>query len=95
MKQRTEKADNNKYFIYTIRKDRGNRMARKKKPETLEEQLEKVNIDIEAMKEKLSKLKKRKKDLEEKIKLNRLTELDNLLSSKGKTVEDVKDMLRE
>lgn len=70
-------------------------MARKKKPETLEEQLEKVNIDIEAMKEKLSKLKKRKKDLEEKIKLNRLTELDNLLSSKGKTVEDVKDMLRE
>lgn len=30
-------------------------MARKKKPETLEEQLKKVNIDIEAMKEKLSK----------------------------------------
>lgn len=70
-------------------------MARTKKPETLEEQLEKVNADIEIAKEKLNKLKKKKRDLEEKIKMNRLTELDKLLSSEGKTVDDVKDMLME
>ena len=70
-------------------------MARTKKPETLEEQLDKVNADIETTKEKLNKLKKRKRDLEGKIKMNRLTELDKLLSSKGKTVDDVKDMLME
>lgn len=70
-------------------------MARTKKPETLEEQLDKVNADIETTKEKLNKLKKKKRDLEGKIKMNRLTELDKLLSSKGKTVDDVKDMLME
>lgn len=68
-------------------------MARAKKPETLEEQLEKVNDDIEITKEKLNKLKKKKRFLEEKIKNNRLTELDELLSSEGKTVDDVKNML--
>lgn len=70
-------------------------MARRKNPATLEEQLEKVNADIEATREKLSKLKNKKKELEKKIKMNRLTELDKLLSSEGKTVEDVKDMLKD
>lgn len=70
-------------------------MARAKKPETLEEQLEKVNVDIEITKEKLNKLKKKKRYLEEKIKNNRLAELDELLTSEGKTVDDVKSMLLE
>lgn len=70
-------------------------MARRKKPATLEEQLEKINADIETCKEKLSKLRRNKKELEEKIKINRLTELYKLLDSEGKTVEDVKDMLKE
>ena len=68
-------------------------MARAKKPETLEEQIEKVNADIEITKEKLNKLKKKKKYLEEEIKNNSLTELYELLSSEGKTVDDVKNML--
>lgn len=68
-------------------------MARAKKPETLEEQIEKVNVDIEITKEKLNKLKKKKKYLEEEIKKNSLTELYELISSEGKTVDDVKNML--
>ncbi len=48
-------------------------MARKKNPVTLEEQLKKIDADIEMTKEKLNKLKKKKKELEEKMKIDRLT----------------------
>ncbi len=46
-------------------------------------------------KEKLSKLKNKKKKLEEKIKLDQYKELEIILNSEGKTVEDVKDILKE
>ncbi len=41
-------------------------MARRKKPESIEEQLKKVIYDIETAQENLKKLKRKKRELEEK-----------------------------
>lgn len=68
-------------------------MPRTKKPTSLEEQLIKVDSDIEATKKTLSRLKRTKKELEDKINLNRLTELNQLIIAKGKSIEDVKEIL--
>lgn len=38
-------------------------------------------------------MKKAKKDLEEQIKMNRLSELDELISASGKSFDEVKEML--
>ena len=49
--------------------------------------------EIENMENSLIEMKQAKKDLEEQIKMARLVELDELISSKGLTFEEVKEML--
>lgn len=68
-------------------------MARGKKNLTLEEQLEKISAEIENMETSLKELKKTKKELEAEIKMNRLSELDDLIASSGKSFEEVKALL--
>lgn len=60
---------------------------------TLDEQFVKITTEIENMENSLKELKATKKDLEEKIKMARLSELDELISSKGMSFEEVKEML--
>ena len=68
-------------------------MARGVKKLSLEEQLIKIDTEIEKMECSLKEFKSTKKDLEEQIKMNRLVELDELISSKGLSFEDVKNLL--
>lgn len=69
-------------------------MARGRKPSlSLDEQLEKITLEIENMEVSLKELKKAKKELEEQIKQTRLTELDDIISEKGLSIEEVKKML--
>lgn len=68
-------------------------MARGKRNLSLDEQLAKITTEIENMENSLKEMKHAKKDLEEQIKLARLVELDELISSKGLTFEEVKEML--
>ena len=68
-------------------------MARGKKSLTLEEQLEKIIADIEDTELSLKEMKRTKKELEEQVKMSRLAELDELISSSGKSFEEVKDLL--
>lgn len=66
-------------------------MARGRKPSlSLDEQLEKITLEIENMEVSLKELKKAKKELEEQIKQTRLTELDDIISEKGLSIEEVK-----
>lgn len=69
-------------------------MARGRKPAlTLDEQLAKITTEIENMENSLKEMKSAKKELEEQIRQNRLAELDELISSKGLTFEEVANML--
>ena len=69
-------------------------MARPKKVIiTSEEQLEKLVADIEIAKANLKEMEQQKKELEMKIKMDRLTELDKLISASGKSFDDVKELL--
>lgn len=71
-------------------------MARTKKVIlTPEEQIEKLTSDIEAAKISIKEMEKQKKELEEQIKINRLTELDELITASGKSIEDVKALLSD
>ena len=71
-------------------------MARTKKVIlTPEEQLEKLTADIEAAKEHVKEMEKQKKDLEEQIRINRLNELDELITASGKSNDEVKALLSE
>ena len=67
-------------------------MARGKKSLTLEEQLEKITAEIEDTETSLKEMKRTKKELEEQVKMSRLAELDELISSSGKSFEEVKDL---
>ena len=67
-------------------------MARGKKNLTLEEQLE--QITSESMETSIKELKGRKKELEEQVKMNRLSELDELITTSGKSFEEVKELLK-
>ena len=67
-------------------------MARGKKL-SLDEQLEKITTEIENMESSLKEMKKAKKDLEEQIKQARLAELDEIISEKGLSFEEVKELL--
>ena len=60
---------------------------------TLDEQLEKITIEIENMESSLKEMKKAKKDLENQIKQARLSELDDIISEKGLSFEEVKELL--
>ncbi len=69
-------------------------MARGKKNLTLEEQLEQITSEIESMETSIKELKGRKKELEEQVKMNRLSELDELITTSGKSFEEVKELLK-
>ena len=68
-------------------------MARGRKSLTLDEQLAKITTEIENMETSLKEMKKAKKDLEEQIKQARLSELDDIISEKGLSFEEVKELL--
>ena len=68
-------------------------MARGCKSLSLDEQLEKITTEIENMESSLKEMKKAKKDLEDQIKQARLSELDDLITEKGLSFEEVKKML--
>ena len=67
-------------------------MARGKKL-SLDEQLAKITTEIENMESSLKEMKKAKKDLEDEIRQARLSELDEIISEKGLSFEEVKKML--
>lgn len=68
-------------------------MARGRKSLSLDEQLEKITTEIDNMESSLKEMKKAKKDLEDQIKQARLAELDEIISAKGLSFEEVKKML--
>ena len=68
-------------------------MARGRKSLSLDEQLAKITAEIDNMESSLKEMKKAKKDLEDQIKQARLAELDELISEKGLSFEEVKKML--
>ena len=69
-------------------------MARGRKAAlTLDEQLEKITAEIDNMENSLKEMKKAKKDLEDQIKQARLAELDDIISEKGLSFEEVKELL--
>lgn len=68
-------------------------MARGRKSLTLDEQLAKITTEIENMESSLKEMKKAKKDLEDQIKQARLAELDEIISEKGLSFEEVKELL--
>lgn len=68
-------------------------MARGRKSLSLDEQLVKITTEIENMESSLKEMKKAKKDLEDQIKQARLSELDDIISEKGLSFEEVKELL--
>ena len=68
-------------------------MARGRKTLSLDEQLEKITTEIENMESSLKEMKQTKKELEEQIRQVRLSELDDLITEKGLSFEEVKKML--
>ena len=68
-------------------------MARGKKKLTLDEQLTKVTAEIEATETTLTELKETKKELEEQIHQQRLSELDELIQEKGLSFDEIKELL--
>ena len=68
-------------------------MARGRKSLTLDEQLAKITTEIENMETSLKEMKQAKKNLEEQIKQARLAELDDIISEKGLSFEEVKELL--
>ena len=68
-------------------------MARGRKNLTLDEQLAKITTEIENMETSLKEMKQAKKELEDQIRQTRLAELDELISEKGLTFEQVKELL--
>ena len=70
-------------------------MARGRKSLTLDEQLAKITTEIENMESSLKEMKKAKKELEDQIKQARLSELDDIISEKGLSFEEVKELLNK
>ena len=68
-------------------------MARGRKNLTLDEQLAKITTEIENMETSLKEMKQAKKELEDQIRQTRLAELDELISEKGLSFEEVKELL--
>ena len=68
-------------------------MARGRKSLSLDEQLAKITAEIDNMENSLKEMKKAKKDLEDQIKQARLAELDEIISEKGLSFEEVKELL--
>ena len=70
-------------------------MARGRKSLTLDEQLAKITTEIENMESSLKEMKQAKKDLEDQIRQARLAELDDIISEKGLSFEEVKELLNK
>ena len=68
-------------------------MARQRKVLSLDEQLTKVISDIEVTEKHLQELRESKKDIEEKIRIRNMEELDALIVQSGKSYEEIKAML--
>ena len=68
-------------------------MARQRRILSLEEQLTNVVSDIEATEKHLQELRELKKDIEEKIRVRNMEELDALIVQSGKSYEEIKAML--
>ena len=68
-------------------------MARGRKALSLDEQLAKITTEIENMESSLKEMKKAKKDLEDQIRQTRLAELDEIITEKGLTFEQVRELL--
>lgn len=68
-------------------------MARGRKNLTLDEQLVKITTEIENMETSLKEMKQAKKELEDQIRQTRLAELDEIITEKGLTFEQVKELL--
>lgn len=68
-------------------------MGRRKKPETIEEELILVNNLIEENENTLKDLKKRKNEIEKVIKEKKLKELDKAISESGKSYEEILNLL--
>lgn len=60
---------------------------------TLDEQLQKITAEIENMESSLIELKSAKKDLGEQIRMNRLAELDELITASGKSIDEIIELL--
>ena len=70
-------------------------MARGRKSLSLDEQLEKITEEIDNMESSLKEMKKAKKELEDQIKQAKLSELDDIISEKGLSFEEVKELLNK
>ena len=71
-------------------------MARGRKPAlTLDERLDKITEEIENMENSLKELKSTKKVLEEQIRMNRLAELDEIITASGKSIDEVIESLSD
>lgn len=68
-------------------------MARGRKKLTLDEQLSKITTEIEDMENSLKEMKKTKKELEEQIHQQKLSELDELIQKKGLSFDEIKELL--
>ena len=68
-------------------------MARLRKVLSLDEQLIKVVSDIETTEKYLQELLELKKDIEEKIRVRNMEELDALIVQSGTSYEEIKAML--
>ena len=68
-------------------------MARGRKNLTLDEQLAKITTAIENMETSLKEMKQAKKELEDQIRQTRLAELDEIITEKGLTFEQVRELL--
>lgn len=68
-------------------------MGRRKKPETIEEELILVNNLIKENENTLKDLKKRKNEIEKVIKEKKLKELDKAISESGKSYEEILNLL--
>lgn len=68
-------------------------MARQRRILSLDEQLIKVISDIETTEKHLQELRESKKDIEEKIRVRNMEELDALIVQSGKSYEEIKAML--
>ena len=68
-------------------------MARGVRKLSLDEQLNRITDEIENMEESLKEMRKVKKELEEQIRQNKLIELDEIISQKGLSFDEVKELL--
>ncbi len=59
----------------------------------MDEQLEKIASEIEEAEATLKELKTKKKEVEEQLKINRIAELDEFISSRGLRIDEVKELL--